>query len=637
MIKILTVSSEFERRFQVKNARIVPRVLVSCGQTRTDSGTSGRSATMEGYNQELVLSKIREKLNADKVKLWLPPYTTEEQERGEVPLEIIKRYACELAMKEDDVAKSLEHLRLHALEKLAERKKFQATGIASLKVKLAAGQGSAKRVISIEINLDKTGADLKQMIAEVTKNERTRLKLICAGRVLNDGDCLRAQNIRNGSQVMVVVLSATEAEVIQHEHNVSAVSRTREAAELLSARAGEDDDTFDVQIADQKGRPLALPKEEKREKKYSRALLLLLEADKEFGNCRAEILDHVDNYAILSLDIVWCYLCLENVNELPDAERRLHKCEDMFRKSYGDNMERLMSIKGGAEAERILLMRLHLLQGIVKFHQHNTTAAQYLLNQAMDEYTTLQVDPDALAQLMGIGFAPREARLGLRACQGNVDRAAEYVMKERQEKAEIKEKVKKDREDRRLAKKYGNCANGEGLNMQNVSMLVDMSFPRAAAAEALKQTNNDVALALELLQTHPELLDTPDVGDKEPVQLQDTDIAQLVALGFEPEMVKVALRKHRNNTTRAVDDLIKYGGVLPYASDDSLSDNSASSSSGSESPEKVAEKKKRERENEMLDELVSDITRDENDHLDVEMTEERQFLDDYLARLKSLS
>lgn len=608
---------------------------------------------MEGYNKELILAKIRDRLNTDKVKLWLPPYTTEAQEKGEVPLELIKRYANELVLKEEYIATSLEQLRQHALEKLAERNKFQSTGIATLKIKLATGQGSAKQTLPLEVNLDKTGADLKQLIAERTKNDRSRLKLICTGKILNDQEQLRAQNIRNGSQLMVVQVNLTEAEVIQEEHNISAVSKTREAAELLSARAEEDDDTFDVQIADQKGRPLALPKAEKRsltlamtlhekgraalkEKNYSKALLLLLESDKEFGNCRAEILDSVDNYAILSLDIVWCYLCLENVNELPDAERRLQKCETTFRRSYGDNMERLRSIKGGAaEAERILLMRLHLLQGIVKFHQHNPDAARQLLDQAMNEFSTLQVNPDCLAHLIGIGFAPREARLGLRACQGNLERAAEYIMKERQERAEIKEKVKKDREDRRLAKKYGNCASGEGLNMQNVHMLVEMSFPRAAAAEALKQTNNDVSLALELLQNHPELLNTPDLDEGTPVQMKDTDIAQLVALGFEPDMVKVALRKHRNNTAQAAEDLIKYGGMVPYASDDSWSDCSTSSSSA-DSPEKRAERMKREQENEMLDELVSDIPRDENDHLDVDMTEERQFLDDYLAKLKSL-
>lgn len=48
-------------------------------------------------------------------------------------------------MKEEDVAQSLENLRLHAVAKLAERNKFQTTGIASLKVKVAAAQVSTTR------------------------------------------------------------------------------------------------------------------------------------------------------------------------------------------------------------------------------------------------------------------------------------------------------------------------------------------------------------------------------------------------------------------------------------------------------------------------------------------------------------
>ncbi|KAK7113138.1 hypothetical protein V1264_012483 [Littorina saxatilis] len=610
---------------------------------------------MEGYNQELLQAKVREKLNADKVQLWLPPYTTETQERGEIPLDLIKRYAKDLVMKEEIVARALESLRVHALAKLAERNKFQTTGLATVKVKVPAGlKSSAKRVISLEMSLDKCGADLKQAVSTETGMDRMRLKLISAGRVIDDKHPLHAQNIKNGSQVMAVMITDTEADVKREEQQIADFSKTRQAAELLSTRAETDDidDDVGVQITDQHGRSLDLPKEEKRaltlamtlhekgraalkKRNYTKALLLLLEADKEFGNCRAEILDSVDNFAILCLDIVWCYLCLENVNELPDAERRLQKCESAFIKSYGANNERLKLLKNGAEVERILLMRLHLLQGIVTFHQHKTAAAQQMLRRAMDEFNMLQVSPEAIVHLMELGFTPQEARLGMRACDGNVAVAAEFIMKQRQEKEEIRKREKEEREDRKLAKKYGNCANGDRLNMQNVHMLVKMDFSRAAAAEALKQTNNSLDAALDLLQAHPELLTTPDIPDDNlPVKLRDSDIAQIVALGFEPKAAQTALRKYRNNIQRAVDDLIKYSGKLPYTSDES--ESGSSSSSGSDSPDKNAAKQKRREENEALDELMSDMSRDETDHLDFEMTDEKQFLDDYLARISSL-
>ncbi|XP_076460084.1 NEDD8 ultimate buster 1-like [Babylonia areolata] len=605
-----------------------------------------------GVDQELILDKVRTKLREDSVKLWLPPYTTETQERGEVPLELIMRYSKVLNLKEDVVATAVESLRIHALAKLAERNKFQTTGIATVKVKLAMGQkDSLKRVISLEVSLEKSGFDLKYAVSQETGLDRIRLKLICAGKVISDAQTLTAQNIKNGSQVMAVVLTETEGQARQKEEEICDVSRTRQAAELLSTRAENDDvDEFDIRIADQSGRTLQLPKEERKSltlamtlhekgraalkaKNYSKALLLLLEADKEFRSCRAEILDKVDNFAILCLDIVWCYLCLENVSELPDADRRLHQCETMFLKSYGHNNERLKLLKNGAEVERILLMRLHLLQGIVAFHQHNTDVAQRLLRQAMDEYNGLQVNPEALAHLMELGFSAREGRLGMRACQGNVAAAAEYIMKQRQDQAELLKKEKQERDDRKLAKKYGNCANGERLNMQNVNMMVQMMYPRAAAAEALKQTNNNVERAIDVLQDHPELMELPDVRDDKgpPLDLRDTDIAQVVSLGFEAEAAKTALRRHRNNVQKAVDDLIKYNGHLPYTSDES-----EGSSSGSESPDKDLAARKREEENQVLDELISDISRDESDHLDFEMTDERQFLEDYLAKMSSV-
>ena len=43
-----------------------------------------------------------------------------------------------------------------------------------------------------------------------------------------------------------------------------------------------------------------------------------------FRQCSAAILQSVDNYAVLCLDIVWCYLCLKNVEDLPDAGKHYY-------------------------------------------------------------------------------------------------------------------------------------------------------------------------------------------------------------------------------------------------------------------------------------------------------------------------
>lgn len=42
--------------------------------------------------------------------------------------------------------------------------------------------------------------------------------------------------VQNGSQVMVLCLSETEAEARQHQEQIERVAKTRQAAELLSAK-----------------------------------------------------------------------------------------------------------------------------------------------------------------------------------------------------------------------------------------------------------------------------------------------------------------------------------------------------------------------------------------------------------------
>ena len=52
---------------------------------------------------------------------------------------------------------------------------------------------------------------------------------------------------------------------------------------------------------------------------------------------------------------------------------RLDKAEEALKRTYGENMERLKLLKGGAGgAEMVYFVRLHLLQGVAAFHKGGT-------------------------------------------------------------------------------------------------------------------------------------------------------------------------------------------------------------------------------------------------------------------------
>lgn len=605
-----------------------------------DSGVDGT------YAQELHQKQVRELLNKEKIKLWLPPYTNEDGSRGESPKELITRYSQDLQITQEAVSGIIETLRVHALHKLAEREKYKKSGLALLKIKMTGQATSAGKMqqISLEMSLDVEGKELRDMISHQVSLPPEQLKLICQGRVITNEGTLAAQGLKHGSQMMGLCLSVTQAEAAKQQEDVNRMMDTRKAAELLSDKAETDD--YDIQIADQSGRPLNLPSAEKKaltlamtlhekgraalkKKEHGRALLLLLEADKEFRKCRADILNAVDNYAVLCLDIVWCYLCLKNVEDLPDADSRLCASEECFQRTYGNNMERLMAVKGGSGTELALFMRLHLLQGIVAFHQHNTQQAGRLLRRAEEELQRLTVDGDKLAQVMQMGFKEREGRLALRVTNGDVEASVQYIMKKREEKKAIGEKVEEERRKKKIQKTLGSTAKGDKVNVDTYEMLLAMGFRNGASAEALRQSNNDLSLALEVLQNHPELLDLPDPSPSS-VPITDDMLAQVVSMGFESDMARNALQKHHGNIERAIEDLIKSGGVIQSP----ISESSSSSSSSSASSEASSPDKQKQRE--VLDDLVSDIAKDEDDYLDLTLHDEAEFLNHYKTLLESI-
>ncbi|XP_074663116.1 NEDD8 ultimate buster 1-like [Tubulanus polymorphus] len=603
---------------------------------------------MDGAHQAL-----RALLNRDKIKLWLMPYSNTDGSKGEEPKDLIENYAKELNLSEGTVLLALEELRKHALEKLAAKNRFQESGVATLRVKFVGCipeqlKSGLKTGIIIETNLNIRGNEFKNSVSHMSGIAILKMKLISCGKVIDETSTLTEQHIKNNSQVMAICLSESEVEMRQEEEDMFTVQKTKAAAELLSNKKrneGDPEEEYFMQIADQTGKPINLPPDERkalavamtlhekgkaslRRKEYGLALLLLLEADKEFRKCRSDILNAVDNFAILCLDIVWCYLCLKNISDLPDAESRLKSCEDCFHKSYGVNLERLTVVKGTTGNEQALYMRLHLLQGILAYYQGSLLKARCLLAQAQQELQLLLIDENSLNQVMMMGFSEKNARLGLRACQGNIDAAIQHIIKRREEKKLLREKERVEKEEKKLSHMLGKTANGQWVNSSHYKQIISMGFPKGSAREALRQGNNNLATAIEILQEHPELLSLPDPSPR-PAHISENLIQQIVSMGFNPAFAREALSLENANLQRAIDMLIRNGGFLP------LQLHSSDSQPGTSEPELTAEQIQKEKD--AMDAIVPDIPEDEDSYLDLTLEDEATFLNEYQILLNITS
>lgn len=111
--------------------------------------------------------------------------------------------------------------------------------------------------------------------------------------------------------------------------------------------------------------------------------------------------------------------------------------------------------------EKALIIRLKLLQGALAYYQRKYRQAHEYFNEVSKDIKAMEVDDMKLSQVMAMGYSATEARLGLRASGGLIEKAVQYIIEER-ENEQLREK---DRErqyrERQLETRFGKTHSGQ--------------------------------------------------------------------------------------------------------------------------------------------------------------------------------
>uniref|UniRef100_A0A8D3D5P0 UBA domain-containing protein n=1 Tax=Scophthalmus maximus TaxID=52904 RepID=A0A8D3D5P0_SCOMX len=581
-------------------------------------------------------AKLKNLLKQEKIQLWNPPYTDEED--GERPgaqhlQELAEHYAPLLQLPVAEVGGALESIRVQTVTRGKGIRTYRETNVATLEhthtnTKTHTHTHTQKHTHTHKHKNTRTHKHTNTHTHTNTKTHTHTLlvgeefglkyiKLILNGKTLSPDQRLDEQGVKNHSKVMVLKVSDAELKQQMNEEEQrkteqsQSVQRTQRGFQILSERDGSDDPDVSpfLEVADQKGNPLKIPHQEKKalilamgfhekgrslmkRKQYDSALCHLLQADQQFSACGSALLSSVDNFAVLQLDVVWCYRALEALSCLDDGRKRLQRAEDCFLQCYGERRERLRMIKGNTGREDVLFLRLYLLQSLLSYIEGNDVQARQQLSKVESLFGRLCLDSEKMAQLMTLGFSEREARLGLRACQGDLQEAAIHISNRRQEREELK---KSERQRRRR-------------RTEDVSALVELGYSRTDAARALHAADGDVNRANDAL----------------PVPQPELCPLQLLYLGFEREAVEASLALTGGDVQSAAQLLLDNQGVMsPHPN------SSSSTSPSSEEPSTSTE------DEELVSEVLDDLSRHEEDYLDLTLEEESELIDTmkmYLSR-----
>ncbi|KAF8393111.1 hypothetical protein HHK36_021352 [Tetracentron sinense] len=551
--------------------------------------------------------------------------------------------------------------------------------MAKLKI---AGAWSGDLEVELELY---TIPQLREEIAKRSNCDSKSIKLICAGKILKDGEGnqkLSELGIKKNAKILACRVSVDQGNSLKEglmaeEERSNRLARVKAAATALAKRHADGSlpiEDFNIELEDQSGQKVHLGSETDqravmmglmlhanakqliKRQKYEDALEVLEMGEEAFSLCDPKVIELIDNVPILQIDTVWCYFMLRNIRWLSMAGIRLAKAREGIERAHGKDSTRVRLLQAGFSPELALHLRLELLEGVVAYHNDQFEKSLKALTSAQDKYSQLQVSDEALSLLMSMGYKERETKRALRMTNQDVERAVQFLVEEKEKKAQIQQEDSRRRKEIMELKRYGMTPLKKAVDIQRLTELVSIGFEKELAAEALRRNENDREKALDDL-INPERNSTIQIDieakkRKRERHTKDAAIEELISMGFERSRGTQFMLWHILSTVvaavRALGTMEKALSLLIAeptenhaieANEASLTPthdtvNSVSLNNEDTMGEASSINETEERDVEMEDELARELQRgDALSDYDIEVTKEGEALNEYLALL----
>ncbi|KAJ9141052.1 hypothetical protein P3X46_031634 [Hevea brasiliensis] len=542
------------------------------------------------------------------------------------------------------------------------------------KLKIA---GTWVGVLEVELQ-NWTVSMLRQEVAKRSNMGTHSINLICAGKVLKDGDGsekLCQLGIKNNSKILVTRVFLEEGnslkeELMADEERNRRLARVKAAVTALSKRHADGSlpiEDFNLELEDQSGQKLHFSETDQqaimmglmlhangkgliRRQMFKDALEVLTMGEEAFSLCNPKSIELVDNIPILQIDMVWCYFMLRDIAWLSVAGVRLEKAREGLEHAHGKDSSRFRLLQAGRSSELALYLRLELLEGVVAYHSGQFDKCRRFLTSAQARFFQLQVSDEALSTVMSMGFKEQDAKKALRMSNQDVESAINFLVEEKDKKGKKREDDIRRRNEIREQQRYGVTPLRKAVDLQRLKELISVGFDKELAAEALRRNENDTQKALDDL-TNPETntaiqRDIESKKRKRQRQKDEATIEQLVSMGFERSRVVEAvqaggsmdqamqqlLTQSSSNPTDPANSTIS-PGLIPTNNEGMGEDHMSNDSDvGGPSTSKIEQ-----RDAEMEDEIADEIAKgDALTDYDIEVTKEGEAINEYLALLDSV-